>query len=105
MPVRRRGRHNGPDFGCQHRVDPLIGAAIMAACDRYLQEGGFPESVDIAEATRVRLHQEYFSTVLQRDLILRNDSPHPAAVRDLALKLMQDNACLHSVNRLAATLS
>ena len=55
-------------------------AAILAACDRYLEEGGFPESVDIAEPTRVRLHQEYFSTVLQRDLILRNDSPHPAAV-------------------------
>lgn len=79
-------------------------AAILAACDRYLEQGGFPESVGISEATRIRLHQEYFSTVLQRDLILRNDSPHPAAVRDLALKLMHDNACLHSVNRLAAAL-
>lgn len=84
--------------------DAVSRAAILAACDRYLEEGGFPESVDISETARIRLHQEYFSTVLQRDLILRNDSPHPVAVRDLALKLMQDNACLHSVNRLAAAL-
>ncbi len=58
----------------------------------------------LSEVTRVRLHQEYFSAVLQRDLILRNDSPHPTAVRDLGLRLMQDNACLQSVNRLTTAL-
>lgn len=79
-------------------------AAIIKACRRYLVEGGFPESLGLSEPTRVKLHQEYFSTVLQRDLILRNDSPHPTAVRDLALRLMQENACLQSVNRLTASL-
>lgn len=79
-------------------------ALIARACERFLVEGGFPESVGIEERTRVKLHQEYFSAVLQRDLILRNDAAHPAAVRDLALRLMQDNACLHSTNRLTAAL-
>jgi len=79
-------------------------ASILGACERFLFEGGFPESVSLTEPTRVRLHQEYFSSVLQRDLIIRNDTPHPAAVRDLALRMMQDNACMHSINRLTATL-
>jgi predicted AAA+ superfamily ATPase len=85
-------------------IDEESRAAIAKTCDRYLAEGGFPESVGLDEPTRVRLHQEYFSAILQRDLILRNDASHPVAVRDLALKLLRENACLQSNNRLTASL-
>ncbi len=58
----------------------------------------------IDERLRVRVHQEYFHSILQRDLILRHDVEHPSALRDLALRLMHDNASLHSLNRLTETL-
>lgn len=79
-------------------------ALIARACETYLEAGAFPEVTDLDEETRRKLHQEYFSSIVQRDLILRNDAAHPVAVRDLCLRLMHDNACLQSLNRLTAAL-
>jgi predicted AAA+ superfamily ATPase len=85
-------------------------AIIERACEAYLEQGGFPEArlgsgTDAErEFIRTKIHQEYFSSIVQRDLILRNDAEHPAAIRDLTLKLIHDNGCTHSVNRLTEHL-
>ena len=79
-------------------------ALIRRGCESYLEEGGFPEVLGQSEQVRTRLHQEYFHSILQRDLILRNDAAYPMAVRELTLKLMHDNGTLQSVNRLTGIL-
>ncbi|HKP95068.1 MAG TPA: ATP-binding protein [Fibrobacteria bacterium] len=85
-------------------------ALIERACEEFLEEGGFPE-INTRQAIpreretiRTRIHQEYFSSIVQRDLILRNDAGHPVAIRDLTHKLIHDNACIHSLNRLTEML-
>ena len=77
---------------------------IRMGCEAYLVEGGFPETTGLDDRLRTQLHQSYFASILQRDLIFRNNASHPLVVRDLALKLMHDNGTLQSINRLTGTL-
>ena len=42
----------------------------------------FPRSPVLGRDLRIRIHQEYFSTILFRDLVERHDVSHPRAVSD-----------------------
>lgn len=53
---------------------------------------------------RIRIHQEYFHTILHRDLVERHDVSHPRAVADLARRLIDNTACLYTVNSLTGYL-
>lgn len=66
----------------------------------YWVSGSFPEVLDLNKNLRVKIHQNYFETLLYRDIIDRHDIPHPQAVKDLALWLIDNTASLYSVNRL-----
>ena len=66
----------------------------------FWQTGGFPEALAVSARLRPMLHQEYFQTMLFRDVVERNDALHPQAVRDLAYRLINNVAALHSVNGL-----
>lgn len=79
-------------------------AEIRHAFDAYWKTGGFPEALGCSPALRVRLHQEYFHAVLHRDLIERYGDPRPTAVRDLARRLIDNAAAMHTVNRLTGYL-
>ena len=53
----------------------------------------------VSDALRVKIHQEYFHSILYRDLVERHDIAHPNALRDLALQLIDNAGSLYSINR------
>lgn len=77
---------------------------VRSAFDRFWDAGGFPEVAGLAPALRIGVHQEYWGTMLFRDLIERHDVSHPRAVLDLAHRLADNVASLHTVNRLTGYL-
>lgn len=80
--------------------------------EKVLAEGSDPEDVlyinlfdgRLEEARRVLFHQDYFRTMIFRDVADRHDALHPLAVRDLAYRLLNSAASLHSVNALTGYL-
>ncbi|BCL61774.1 ATPase [Desulfomarina profundi] len=77
---------------------------IQKTFEEYWQTGGFPEVIGLDRFLRIKIHQEYFSTLLFRDLIERHDVSHPKAVTDLAHRLIDNIASLYSVNKLTGYL-
>ena len=70
------------------------------AFEDYFQSGGFPEAATMDTLLRVRLHQEYYRAILNRDIIDRHDCPHPKAVLHLAFRLITSIANPYTQNRL-----
>jgi predicted AAA+ superfamily ATPase len=77
---------------------------VQKAFEEYWETGGFPEVAGLGRNLRIKTHQEYFHTILFRDLIERYDVSHPKAVTDLAHWLVDNTASLHSINRLTGYL-
>jgi predicted AAA+ superfamily ATPase len=77
---------------------------VQKAFEEYWQTGGFPEVAGIDRHLRIKTHQEYFHTILYRDIVERHDIPHPKAVTDLARRLVDNAASLYSVNSLTGHL-
>jgi uncharacterized protein len=68
--------------------------------ENYWQKGGFPEVLDVERNIRIKIHQEYFNSLLYHDLVERYDIPHPRAVVDLARKLTGNIASMYTLNSL-----
>ncbi|MFH1113001.1 MAG: ATP-binding protein [Pseudomonadota bacterium] len=77
---------------------------IRNAFEEYWETGGFPEVAGLGRRLRIKIHQEYFHTILFRDLVERHDVSHPRAVADLAHRLTDNTASLYSINSLAGYL-
>ena len=77
---------------------------VQKAFEEYWEIGGFPEVAGLPRHLRIKTHQEYFHTILFRDLIERHDVSHPRALTDLAHRLVDNAAALYSVNRLTGYL-
>ncbi len=77
---------------------------VQKAFEEYWETGGFPEVLGLDRRLRVKIHQEYFHSILFRDLVERHDISHPKALVDLAHRLIDDTASLYSVNRLTGYL-
>lgn len=77
---------------------------IQKAYGMYWETGGFPEVLGMPSTLRIKIHQEYFNTMLFRDIIERHDISHPKAMKDLALKLIDNTASLYSINKLTQYL-
>jgi len=73
---------------------------IQKGFEHYWRTGGFPEVTPLSDHLRVKVHQEYFQTILYRDLVDRHDISHPKALRDLAHQLIDNAGSLHSQNSL-----
>jgi len=73
---------------------------IQNAFGEYWERGGFPEVRDVDEHLRVKIHQEYFNTILFRDLVERHDISHPRAVSDLAHWMINNISSQYSINNL-----
>lgn len=67
--------------------------------DKYLETGGFPDVANLEAETRIKVHQEYFKTILHRDIIERFDSLHPKATIQLGYRLLTSISSLYSLNR------
>ncbi|MBN1425817.1 ATP-binding protein [Candidatus Fermentibacteria bacterium] len=77
---------------------------VRNAFEEYWETGGFPEVAGMSRVVRIKIHQEYFHTILFRDLIERHDISHPRALTDLAHRLVDNTASLYSVNSLTGYL-
>jgi len=77
---------------------------VQKAFEEYWETGGFPEVAGLPRPLRIKIHQEYFHTILFRDLVERHDVSHPKAVTDLAHRLVDNTASLYSVNSLTGYL-
>ncbi|MBN2497747.1 MAG: ATP-binding protein [Deltaproteobacteria bacterium] len=77
---------------------------LTKAFEAYWEEGAFPEVVGLDPRLRLKIHQEYFNAMLFRDLVERHDISHPRAVKDLAGRLVDNLASMHSVNKLQGYL-
>lgn len=77
---------------------------VQKAFEEYWETGGFPEVAGLPRHLRIKTHQEYFHTILFRDLVERHDVSHPKAVTDLAHRLVDNTASLYSVNSLTGYL-
>ncbi len=77
---------------------------VQQGLDEYWLSGGFPEVFGLERGLRIKIHQEYFHTILFRDLVERHDVSHPKAVTDLAHWLLNNAASLYTVNRLTGYL-
>ena len=77
---------------------------VQKGFEAFWESGGFPEAAGLGRNLRIKTHQEYFHTILFRDLIERHDVSHPRAVTDLAHWLVDNTASLYSVNSLTGYL-
>ncbi len=77
---------------------------VQKSFAEFWETGGFPEVRNLNRNLRIKVYQEYFQTILLRDLIERHDISHPKAVSDLAHWLLDNCASLYSVNRLTGYL-
>ncbi|MDO9565605.1 MAG: ATP-binding protein [Candidatus Desulfaltia sp.] len=68
--------------------------------DEYFLKGGFPEVRDASAKIRVMIHQEYFKTILHRDVIERFNVIHPQATIQAGYRLISSSASLYSINRI-----
>jgi predicted AAA+ superfamily ATPase len=67
--------------------------------EKYFETGGYPEVYNSDSKNRVKIHQEYFKTILHRDIIERFDSLHPKATMQLAYRLLTSCSSLITLNR------
>jgi len=77
---------------------------VEKAFEEFWETGGFPEVAGMNRSPRIRTHQEYFHTILFRDLIERYDVSHPKALTDLAHWLVENTASTYSFTRLTGYL-
>ena len=77
---------------------------VHKAFDEFWESGGFPEVLGLEKRLRQAVHQEYFNAILFRDLVERHDIAHPKAVSDLAHWLVENTACLYTINKLTGYL-
>ncbi len=73
---------------------------IQNQFERYWKTGGFPEAGHCSDGVRIKLHQEYFQSILYRDLIDRHDIAHPKALKDLAHQLIDNAGSFYTLNSL-----
>ena len=70
----------------------------------YLTNGGFPEATLVSAATRNRILQEYFETILFRDVIERHNVAAPILAKRLLHQLISQFASTVSINKLVERL-
>jgi predicted AAA+ superfamily ATPase len=73
---------------------------VQKLFNHYWENGGFPEVATVEKKLRVRIHQEYFNSIIYRDIIERYDLSHPRGLKDLAAFLLDNISSLYSINNL-----
>ena len=77
---------------------------LQKAFEGYWETGGFPETLGCKKNMRIKIHQEYFQTILLRDLIERHNISHPLSLTALTHHLINNVANLYSINKLTGML-
>lgn len=79
-------------------------AALSSLADRYLVEGGFPETVGMPALARTQTLQGYAEMVAMRDVIERHGIENTAALKRLISGVFAANASQFSVSSFAGAL-
>jgi len=77
---------------------------VQNGFSEYFTTGSFPEVAKIPQDLRIKIHQEYFNTILFRDLIERHNIKNPQAVIDVAYWLINNTASTYTINSLTGYL-
>lgn len=77
---------------------------LQSAFEQYFTEGSFPEVFGLNKQVRIKILQEYFNSILARDLIERHNIGHPKVVYDLARWFIDNNAAMYSLNSVTGYL-
>ncbi|MDR1856152.1 MAG: ATP-binding protein [Desulfovibrio sp.] len=75
-------------------------AHAMHAFDEYWNVGGFPRVLSSDAYMRIMIHQQYFESMILRDIVERHDISHPKALSNLMHRLVASIGSLYSVNKL-----
>lgn len=75
-------------------------ARLQRTVDDYLDTGGFPEVVGLAEPERHRVLRDYVDVVLLRDVVERHQAANVTALRRIVRRLASSPATTFSVHRL-----
>ena len=65
----------------------------------YLEEGGFPETINLEAADRMRILQDYVSVVVLRDIIERHKITSISLIKYMISMLIKNVGCAFSVNK------
>ncbi len=68
--------------------------------EQFLRYGGFPELIDLPEDLRIRKLQNYFDTIIYKDLIERYEVRHPTILKYFLKKILVQITKPLSVNRI-----
>jgi len=74
-------------------------ASMQGLFRRFLSEGGFPETIGLAQPLRVQMLQDYAGVAVQRDVIERHDIRSPEPLRWLVGTLLGSASGLFSANK------
>jgi predicted AAA+ superfamily ATPase len=77
---------------------------IRKCFDEYFLKGGFPEVREVDDKIRIMILQEYYKTILHRDIINRFDAIHPQAAIQAGHRLINSVSSLYSINRITEYL-
>lgn len=66
----------------------------------FFESGGFPETIELNKELRVKIHQEYYHSILYRDLIERNNISNPKLFSEIAYHMISNMGTLISINKI-----
>ncbi len=75
-------------------------AKVYKRFEKYLFEGGFPEVVHQPQYIQRKILQEYFTTLLMKDVIERHNPSNPVAVQTTLNIAMNQISGLYTINKL-----
>lgn len=87
-----------------HKLSSRNRLLLKKCFTEYFQKGGFPEVRNLPDRLRIKIHQEYYKTILHRDVIERFNALHPQAVLHAGYRLVSSSASLYSINRVTEYL-
>lgn len=91
----RNGIERTPTGDTTHRL------MVEKVWREYVEQGGFPEVFGLSAQTRLRLHQEYFSSILYHDVVERNQVKQPLLLRQVAKRALAQTGSLFSASKTA----
>lgn len=77
---------------------------VQKGFNEYLAIGAFPEVTNVDRNIRIKLHQEYFNTILFRDLIERHNIKNPQSIIEVANLLINNVANSYTINSITGYL-
>lgn len=82
------------------RLSPRQKDEYLALLSRYLMAGGFPETIGYTELHRTRVHEDYVSVAILRDILERHDIKNENVLRSLIKFLISNVSRPISLNKL-----